>query len=263
MSLTEEMQLTLDDVLERDDNPPAAEIPDVMKGSTIGTVPNPLLRSSLFGVVKNGCRNYEEKTELASWGEIGILFTGLRLNQSDLDVWIELCADQAGGVPTEPIEFTGRDFLQRLGKRASKRDYDFLKASLDRLLACAVHVVYDEWVYAGSFLSNYIRHEDTKRFEVELNPRMTDLFGVGHTYVDLSVRRNFRSGMDKWLQLFVESHRDGVSIGMNKLRELCGSTSKYVRSFRQQFKNSCKRLDEAGVLSKWSIDDQGVVRMET
>lgn len=253
MSLRDEIQVTLDDLLEKSEkeNPPEAKIPSEI--ASFGVVPNPILRSSLFGVVRTGRRRTLKKEELTSWGETRIFFTGEQLNQSDLDVWLELCSYHPGERPDTATEFTGKEFLGKMGKGTSSRDYEFLVCSLDRLMSCGVHVVLGEYVYAGSFVSSYIRHEETRRFEVHLEVEMVNLFDVGYTYLDMRKRRTFRSDMDKWMHLFVESHRGEVRVGLEKLRALCGSSTKSIYSFRQKVENSCGRLSERGVLDRYDV----------
>ena len=56
--------------------------PEAVRG-----VPNGVLRSALFGAIKKGQRRYLEREEIHALDGIRIIYTGLRLDQGDLDVW--------------------------------------------------------------------------------------------------------------------------------------------------------------------------------
>ncbi|AGR71126.1 trfA family protein [Burkholderia pseudomallei MSHR303] len=56
--------------------------PEPMRG-----VPNGVLRSALFGAIKRGKRRYMERESIACVSGVSIVYTGPRLDQSDLDVW--------------------------------------------------------------------------------------------------------------------------------------------------------------------------------
>ena len=52
------------------------------------TCPSCVLRSALFGVVRRGKRSYLERQIIAIWANTTIRYTGMRLDQADLDVWL-------------------------------------------------------------------------------------------------------------------------------------------------------------------------------
>jgi hypothetical protein len=52
--------------------------------------PNAMLRSALFGVVKPGRRQYVEEMALPMIGDFSLAYTGKRLDQSDLDIYLQI-----------------------------------------------------------------------------------------------------------------------------------------------------------------------------
>ncbi len=56
----------------------------------VRAVPNGFLRSALFGVVKKGARRYVEREQIAAVDGVQILYTGQRLDQADLDVYVSV-----------------------------------------------------------------------------------------------------------------------------------------------------------------------------
>src|SRR3990167_8346897 len=81
--------------------------PEEMRG-----VPNGVLRSALFGAIKRGKRRYIEREPIASLGGIAILYTGPRLDQSDLDVWEGALHLARLAKLGDRIDFTEKGFLR-------------------------------------------------------------------------------------------------------------------------------------------------------
>ena len=83
------------------------------------TCPSCVLRSALFGVVQRGRRQYLQNQIVAAWADTTIRYTGIRLDQADLDVWLtalHLSREQGLGARVVCSE---RAFLRALG-RATK-----------------------------------------------------------------------------------------------------------------------------------------------
>lgn len=56
----------------------------------VRAVPLTILRSALFGVMRRGRRQYLENVELLpSWPGVSVHYQGMRLDQADLDVWMQ------------------------------------------------------------------------------------------------------------------------------------------------------------------------------
>jgi hypothetical protein len=53
-------------------------------------IPNCVVKSALFGVVKKGARKYCKELEIASWRGNRLIYSGQQLDQNDLDVWLEV-----------------------------------------------------------------------------------------------------------------------------------------------------------------------------
>jgi len=52
------------------------------------TCPSCVLRSALFGMVRRGRRQYLQNQIVAAWAETTLRYTGIRLDQADLNVWL-------------------------------------------------------------------------------------------------------------------------------------------------------------------------------
>jgi hypothetical protein len=185
-----------------------------------------VLRSALFGVVRRGRRSYLQNQVMAAWADTTIRYTGVRLDQADLDVWLtalHLSREQGLGARVVCSE---RTFLRALG-RATK-NVEWLRIVLDRLTACAVKITRDSRTYWGSLIEKGYRDEATGEFVIVLNPELARLFeDESFTWLDWEIRQGLGMDLAKWLHGYIVSHqatpRNPHRIGLERLRELCGS----------------------------------------
>lgn len=194
-------------------------------------VPNGILRSALFGAVKRGKRRYMEREPIASVQGVSIIYTGPRLDQSDLDVWegaLHLARlDKLGN----RIEFTEKGFLRLIGRggptgsNIGKSDREWLRKVLARLKATAVEIAQGPYAYGGSMIDEYFRDGTTSRYVVTLNPRLKVIFSRdGWTQVDWSIRQALIGHpLAQWLHGFYSTHAAPVPYKAETLHLLCGS----------------------------------------
>ncbi len=146
--------------------------PENMRG-----VPNGVLRSALFSATKRGTRRYIERETIASVKGVSIIYTGPRLDQSDLDVW-EGVLQMARLVKLgDRVEFTQKGFLRLIerggprGKSIGKSDREQLRTVLARLQATAVEITQGPSAYVGSLIDECFRDDGNNgRCVVVLNP---------------------------------------------------------------------------------------------
>jgi hypothetical protein len=132
--------------------------------------PSCVLRSALFGVVQRGRRRYLKRQIMAAWLDTTIRYTGIRLDQADLDVWLTALHLSLG----TRVICSERAFLRALG-RATK-NVEWLKEALTRLTACAVEITYRGKTYWGPLIEKGCRDEETGQFLILLNPELVNLF---------------------------------------------------------------------------------------
>jgi len=220
-------------------------------------VPNSVARSALFGVVRRGRRKSLEKEPIAAWRNCSVVYTGQELDQGDLDVWMQalrLMRDEELG--TE-VHFSARGFLKEIGRRTGKSDYQWLDRALTRLKANAVEVRLDSFAYVGSLIHEYYKDDDTGRFVLVINPKLAGLFDFGMTRVQFQERLGLRRQFSKWLHTYIQSHRATPDhphrIGIEKLRDLCRSSTKRLADFRRKIREAMSEMEELGVVTTWRI----------
>lgn len=111
------------------------------------TCPSCVLRSALFGVVQRGRRKALEGEILATWEGITIRYTGWRLDQADLDVWLaalHLAREHHLGVR---VSVTINEMLRTIGRPTDGRSHDWFKNAIRRLTACAVEITRQRRTY--------------------------------------------------------------------------------------------------------------------
>jgi len=194
-------------------------------------VPNSVLRSALFGAFGRGKRKYLNREPMASIEGNSIFYTGMRLDQSDLDVWEGIIHLSRNNNLGTPIYFTVRGLLRLIGRGGpsgesiGKSDRDWLKGVISRLKAATIEIQQGPYAYGGSLIDEYFRDDDRGCYVVTLNPRMKVLFGRDTwTSVDWTIRSALRGHpVAQWLHGFYSSHAKPFDYTVSNLHRLCGS----------------------------------------
>ena len=139
--------------------------------------PNAVLRAALFAAIQGKGRRYMNREVLAAQRGVTVRFTGMQLDQSDLDVWeqaLHLARTQALGTR---CYFTARGFLKVLTRQASGQNLEWLKSSMARLAGAVVEISDGRQTYFGTLIERGVRDEETGRYVVEINPDLAAFYG--------------------------------------------------------------------------------------
>lgn len=200
--------------------------PDPMRG-----VPNGILRTALFGAIKRGKRRYMEREPIASVKGVSVVYTGPRLDQSDLDVW-EGALHLARSIKLgSRVEFTERGLLRLIGRggpnghNIGKSNRVWLRKVLARLTATAIEITQGPYTYCGSLIDEYFRDSSNGRYVVILNPRIKVIFNHdGWTRIDWGIRHALIGHpLAQWLHGFYSTHAVPMPYKAETLHLLCGS----------------------------------------
>lgn len=220
--------------------------------------PSCVLRSALFGVVQRGRRKALEGEILATWEGVTIRYTGWRLDQGDLDVWLaalHLAREHNLGVR---VPVTINEMLRTTGRSTAGSFYEWFKSAIRRLTACAVEITAGRKTFGGPLIEGFERDEVTGEHVLYLSPRLAELFEDGdYTRIDWETRRDLGMDLAKWLHGYIASHRATAQnphrLGLERLRTLCGSETDELWKFRQQIREAMQELQTAGVVTAWRI----------
>lgn len=222
-------------------------------------VPNPIVRSALFGVVRRGRRAYLRGIQLPAIGGTDIRYTGEQLDQADLDVWmgiLELFKGQDIAMRRGRAVVGIREFLRSIGRTYSSGSRDWLNRTLARLSATNVEISADGQTYGGSLLVEYARDERTSQLVVEINPRLVRLFQAHEwTRINWDERQALGGSeqLAKWLHGFYSSHQAPYAITIKALQEWSGSTAGTLYEFRSELREAMGRV-AAATGWHWELD---------
>ena len=226
--------------------------------------PNAVLRGALFAAVQGKGRRYMDREILAAQRGVTVRFTGMQLDQADLDVWeqaLHLARTQALGTT---CYFTARGFLKALTRQASGQNLEWLKSSLARLAGAVVEISDGRRTYFGTLIGRGVRDEETGRYVVEVNPDLAAFYGRSHwTQIDWEQRQLLRSKpLALWLHGFYASHAAPHALTVEYLHKLSGSQTKQLKHFKQNLTQALRALEAAGAIQGFTIQD-GRVHVQT
>ena len=225
--------------------------PDPVRG-----VPNPLMRSALFAAVQGKQRRAMQRELLEVQQGTEIRFTGIQLDQSDLDVWeqaLHLARLQPLGTR---CHFVAHSFLKSLGRATGKANHEWLKDSIARLAACCVEVKYGRFTYGGSLLEFY-RDDETGRYYLEINPKMKAIYDAGYTLTDWDERAELRGKpLALWLHGYFATHADPFPVKVETLHRLSGSVNKDIYSFKQKLNAALADIQAIGAIEGYAIEGE-------
>ena len=222
--------------------------------------PNAVLRAALFAAVQGKGRRYMDREVLAAQRGVTVRFTGMQLDQSDLDVWeqaLHLARTQVLGTR---CYFTARGFLKALTRQASGQNLEWLKSSLARLAGAVVEISDGRRTYFGTLIERGVRDEETGRYVVEINPDLAAFYGRSQwTQIDWEQRQLLRNKpLALWLHGFYASHAEPHALTVEYLHKLSGSQTKQLRKFKQNLTQALRDLEAAGAIWGFTIQDDRV-----
>jgi hypothetical protein len=228
-------------------------------------VPNGILRSALFGVVRRGARRYLERAEIPAVEGVSIIYTGLRLDQCDLDVWeTVLHVARLQNLGNE-CRVNAYQLLKLLGKADDGRARATLDKQLSRLNATAINIGVGRYSYEGSLIEEVYRDSVTRAYMIRLNPKLRALFEADQwTAIDWEIRHRLAgSPLAQWVHGFYSSHASPYPIKVETLRLLCGSENKDLFGFRRDLKKALAAVElaykERGLKFQTAIEDDLVI----
>jgi hypothetical protein len=222
---------------------PAATLP--LWPDIVRAVPNGFLRSALFGAIGKGRRRFVKGEEIASLEGLQVLYTGERLDQSDLDVYESVLHALRVQAMGEKCHVTTYALLKLLGKQDTGGNRQVLHERLIRLRS-TVEISNDRFSYAGGLIDEIYKDKATRHYVIKLNPKLVDLFGKDQfTLLDWELRRALsQHPLAQWLHGFYASHAQPYPMRMDTLLELSGSENMEPRSGKQKLRKALDMLVE-------------------
>lgn len=213
--------------------------------------PNVVLRSALFGLRQRGRSSVAVLREpIASAGDTEILFSGFRLGQKDLTVWLH-CMDLARDCMEQAFTTSVYALNHRMGLSDSTSNKDALMDCLGRLglATVAVRSTTDELMIENRLLTYHAYQEaGVHRLRIKVDPAWARLFGVARwtkLAVDLRVKLQGKE-LAQWLSSVLLTHNGKVPLKVEALHRLSGSAAS-LREFRRMLNQAVADCVAAGV----------------
>lgn len=220
--------------------------------------PNVVLRSALFGIRQRGKTSSAVLREsIASAGGTEILFSGFKLGQKDLTVWLH-CLDLARESLEQTFVTSVYALNQRMGLADSSSNKEALMDCLGRLglATVAIRSQTDELMIENRLLTYHSYHEGTaQRLRIKVDPAWAQLFGVARwTKLDVAVRVKLQGKeLAQWLSSVLLSHDGKVPLKLATLHQLSGSTAS-LREFKRMLNQAMLDCSTAGVKAACRIE---------
>ena len=210
-------------------------------------VPNGFLRSALFGAIRKGRRRYINGERLASLDGIEIRYTGQRLDQGDLDVWMSVLHAVRLQELGSQCRVTSYALLKLMGKTDTGKNRATLKERITRLVASALTVKQGRYTYIGGLIRFAAKDEETQEWVIELDEKLRPLFAADQfTQVEWAVRHELDGKpLAQWLHGFYASHAKPFPLKVETLHRLCGSEARTMRFFAVDLRKNLDAVAEA------------------
>jgi hypothetical protein len=229
-------------------------------------VVNDMARSALFAGVQGKDRQRYYDQLLATIEGIEIRFSGEQWNQDDHDLLMQI-VHMAAKIPLgAEVLLSGHALLQGLGRATGGSAHAQLRQDMARLVAGTVSLFNRplRMMYIGNLVVEAVQHETSGHWIVLLNPRLWELYGPStYTLVDWEQRKRLRGkDLARWLHLYLATHAAPFPVKVATLKDLSGSRTAALRTFRQKLRLALTDLQENGDITAWEIDTNDLVHVE-
>jgi hypothetical protein len=224
-------------------------------------VSNDMARSALFSCIQGKDRRFIKDALLATVDGVEIRFTGEQLNQDDHDLLMQLTFMAREKPVGAWVTMPAHTILKALGRQVGGKQHRDLRADIFRLAAgtVSIRIARDRIEVTGHhLLAKAAQHEDSRYWVYRLDPDLAFLYGgESYTLIDWDKRLNLKGkDLARWLQLYLATHAKPFPVKVDTLRELSGSRTKALRSFRGQLRLALDALISNHDIEQWWIAQQ-------
>lgn len=232
-------------------------------------IPKQMLRGSLFAPISRGRRKAIENKLVGEFKGGEIRYSGVQLDQKDLDVLLQLnellsefsktgnverITNESGKTEYSLIKFTRYSFLKSLKLGDDTKTYKTLERSLDRLKGVLKVKIDGVGKLDGGILGKTYLMDDGM-MAVQINHDYIKLFtGDNFSFIDMASRLELTAPFAKWLHGFVSTHTGESGYSADTLIELSKSNPSRIRNWRKnQAIPAFEQLKELGLIKEFSV----------
>lgn len=236
--------------------------PDSMRG-----MPNDFARCSLFTVRnKTVARVACTQLEVFHYNrDVTMLYTGTELRAHDDElVWLQVMEYAKRQPVGTPVEFSMYRICLDLGWSKNGQNYKRIEQCLSRLYAAGVQVTSDRLGRLESIkMLDEFRMEGRNTAKplciIQIDPRLLLLF-AGDYYTRVAWEKyRFLSPTARRLYDYLASHRNPNPLPLLAFQNICGSNSTRLKKWREQCREACAELVNAGLVEKAHVTDDNKI----
>ncbi|UXV22616.1 plasmid replication initiator TrfA [Pseudomonas fluorescens] len=219
--------------------------PDEVRG-----VPNITLRSALFGSSRSASKAFLQRAEIYTQRPTQMRYTGPRLDQGDLDVWITLLHIARRKQMGKSFKTSAYELLKLQGKTDAGNNRKTLYKRLFRLAAGTLELSAKRYSYTGGLIDSIHRDDMEQKLVITLNLELSYLFGPNDfTHIDWSVRRSLNAKpLAQWLHGYLSTHAEPFPVSIDTLMMMAGSLDSSTYSREQNIRRALDALQHASNL---------------
>ncbi|WP_338109723.1 MULTISPECIES: plasmid replication initiator TrfA [Pseudomonas] len=219
--------------------------PDEVRG-----VPNVTLRSALFGSSRSASNAFLQRAEIYTQRPTQMRYTGPRLDQGDLDVWITLLHIARQKQMGKSFKTSAYELLKLQGKTDAGSNRKTLYKRLFRLAAGTLEISAKCHSYTGGLIDSIHRNDQEQKLVITLNLELSNLFGPNDfTHIDWSVRRALNSKpLAQWLHGYFSTHAEPYPVSIGTLMMMASSINSSASSREQNLRRALDALKDASNL---------------
>lgn len=229
---------------------------------TMRAMPNHIARSSLFAPLsKTHQRRFLNDYILISRRDVEIKFTGVQLDESQADVWMQLMYIASSSPIGEPFDVRSASILGAMGRQIGGAEYRWLRRAMEALYKATliIDVVNKYRIGDGDSDGDGIRMIDRfkydasrKQYTLVIDPRWVAMYSNQEfARIDWEKRLAIKRGQDmaKTLQRLVATSADKVQrYGLDWLKAKLQYTSP-LRKFRSALCAALAELERVEVIA--------------
>lgn len=210
------------------------------------------LGSDLFSVVESRGHKAVSRRPLQTISSKRVLFSGERLDQSDLDILLVLLARarESGVRPGEAFRMGAAEILKPIRRRTDKQGRAWLKKRLFRLEAGRLMVHDSRFSYATQLISKFLYDHEEHDVVAVMDRELQKAFTTDR--LPQLVRERSCLGADsfaKWLHALAWSMEQPFSVSPEGLFRLCGLPVAKRPAFAGALDHALECLGELGCLA--------------
>jgi hypothetical protein len=218
--------------------------------------PNSLIRCALFAAIQGKDRLDLKRAEIFSQEGITVTYTGEQLNQEDMTVWLALVDLMKKDSLGTECRFTAHEILKYMSLSTGGTQYEQLEMAVCRMTACLVRIETEKYIYGKSLIEGFVIDKDTNEYRVKLSRHLIKLFGDNDwTAINWEERKQLKNKpLCLKLHDYYSSHEKPLSVSLEFLLNITGSTNSQKASFKRQVKTALEELVKIGFLKGYSIE---------